>query len=112
MKILIVEDDASLREAVSDTLTLQDYAVVCAESGESAIVALKEQSFDFIVSDVSMPGMSGHDLLDYVRQNYPQIPMLLVTAYAAVDKAVDAMHKGAFPSVFNNLPRTFSHPDR
>ena len=95
MKILIVEDDASLREAVSDTLTLQDYAVVCAESGESAIVALKEQSFDFIVSDVSMPGMSGHDLLDYVRQNYPQIPMLLVTAYAAVDKAVDAMHKGA-----------------
>ena len=95
MKILIVEDDASLREAVSDTLTLQDYAVVCAESGESAIVALKEQSFDFIVSDVSMPGMSGHDLLAYVRQYYPQIPMLLVTAYAAVDKAVDAMHKGA-----------------
>jgi len=95
VKILIVEDDASLREAISDTLMLQDYAVVCAESGEAAILALKQQSFDFIVSDVSMPGMSGHDLLDYVRQHYPQIPMLLVTAYAAVDRAVDAMHKGA-----------------
>lgn len=95
MKILIVEDDANLREAVSDTLMLQDYQVVCAESGEDAIVLLKDQAVDFIVSDVSMPGMSGHDLLDFVRQQFPHIPMLLVTAYAAVERAVDAMHKGA-----------------
>ena len=95
MKILIVEDDANLREAVSDTLLLNDYQVVAADCGESAITQLKAQPFDFIVSDVSMPGMSGHDLLAYVRQNFPQIPMLLVTAYAAVDRAVDAMQKGA-----------------
>ncbi|TXR53401.1 sigma-54-dependent transcriptional regulator [Reinekea thalattae] len=95
MKILIVEDDANLREAVSDTLTLHDYEVECAECGEDAILKLKQHSFDFIVSDVSMPGMNGHELLDHVRQYYPQIPMLLATAYAAVDKAVDAMQKGA-----------------
>lgn len=95
MKILIVEDDANLREAVADTISLHGYQVVTADSGETAVVRLKEQPVDFIVSDVSMPGMSGHDLLDYVRQHHPQIPMLLVTAYAAVDRAVDAMQKGA-----------------
>lgn len=95
MNILIVEDDANLREAVSDTLLLQDYDVVSAESGEDAIVKLKQHEFDFIVSDVSMPGISGHELLSYVNENYPHIPMLLVTAYASVDKAVDAMQSGA-----------------
>jgi two-component system response regulator FlrC len=95
MKILIVEDDANLREAVADTLMLHGFNVTAADSGESAILKLKDFVFDFIVSDVSMPGMSGHDLLAYVRQHYPQIPMLLVTAYAAVDRAVDAMQKGA-----------------
>ncbi|MFQ3231768.1 MAG: two-component system response regulator FlrC [Reinekea sp.] len=95
MNILIVEDDANLREAVSDTLLLQDYDVVAAQSGEDAIVKLKQSEFDFIVSDVSMPGISGHELLSYVNENYPHIPMLLVTAYASVDKAVDAMQSGA-----------------
>ncbi|EAR07992.1 sigma-54-dependent transcriptional regulator [Reinekea blandensis] len=95
MNILIVEDDANLREAVVDTIALHGYRVTEADSGETAVLKLKESNFDFIVSDVSMPGMSGHDLLDYVRQNHPQIPMLLVTAYAAVDRAVDAMQKGA-----------------
>jgi two-component system response regulator FlrC len=95
VKLLIVEDDANLREAVTDTLALHGYKTVAADCGEMAIQKLKEQSFDFIVSDVSMPGISGHELLAYVRQNYPQIPMLLVTAYAAVDRAVDAMQNGA-----------------
>lgn len=95
MRILIVEDDATLREAVQDTLLLQDYSVVAAESGEDAILQLKQQEFDFIVSDVSMPGISGHELLSFVKENYPHIPMLLVTAYASVDKAVDAMQNGA-----------------
>ncbi len=95
MNILIVEDDSNLLEAVSDTLQLHGFKVKEAQSGEAAIPLLKSESIDFIVSDVSMPGMSGHDLLDFVRQNYPQIPMLLVTAYAAVDRAVDAMQKGA-----------------
>lgn len=95
MKVLIVEDDLELREAVVDTLKLKRFAVESAGSGEEAIVKLKQTSCDFIVSDVNMPGMSGHDLLEYVRQNFPHIPMLLVTAYAAVEKAVEAMQKGA-----------------
>ncbi|MFG1498225.1 sigma-54 dependent transcriptional regulator [Saccharospirillum sp. HFRX-1] len=95
MNILIVEDDANLREAVSDTLKLSDYDVVEADCGEAAVARLKEQSVDFIVSDVNMPGMDGHQLLDYVRTHHPDLPMLLITAYAAVDKAVAAMQAGA-----------------
>ncbi|WP_028671419.1 sigma-54-dependent transcriptional regulator [Saccharospirillum impatiens] len=95
MRVLIVEDDASLREAVSDTLKLSDYEVIEADCGEAAIVRLNEAQVDFIVSDVNMPGMDGHELLAYVRQNQPQIPFLLVTAYATVEKAVSALHAGA-----------------
>lgn len=95
MRVLIVEDDASLREAVSDTLKLSDYEVIEADCGEAAIVRLNEAPVDFIVSDVNMPGMDGHELLAYVRQNQPQIPFLLVTAYATVEKAVSALHAGA-----------------
>ncbi|HET8904018.1 MAG TPA: sigma-54 dependent transcriptional regulator [Saccharospirillum sp.] len=95
MRVLIVEDDASLREAVSDTLKLSDYEVIEADCGEAAIARLNEAQVDFIVSDVNMPGMDGHELLAYVRQNQPQIPFLLVTAYATVEKAVSALHAGA-----------------
>lgn len=95
MQVLIVEDDASLREAVADTLTLSDFSVVEADCGEAAVARLADTPVDFIVSDVNMPGMDGHELLDYVRMNKPQIPTLLVTAYAAVDKAVSAMQNGA-----------------
>lgn len=95
MRVLIVEDDASLREAVSDTLKLSDYEVIEADCGEAAIARLNEAQIDFIVSDVNMPGMDGHELLVYVRQNQPQIPFLLVTAYATVEKAVSALHAGA-----------------
>ena len=95
MRVLIVEDDASLREAVSDTLKLSDYEVIEADCGEAAIVRLNENQVDFIVSDVNMPGMDGHELLAYVRQHQPQVPFLLVTAYATVEKAVSALHAGA-----------------
>lgn len=95
MNILIVEDDAALREAITDTIRLHGFCTESVDSGEAAVVALKNSVFDFVVSDVSMAGMDGHELLAYVRQNFPQIPMLLVTAYAAVDRAVDAMQQGA-----------------
>lgn len=95
MNILLVEDDDNLREAVSDTLLLHRFKVTTAVNGEDAVLTLKQKSFDFIVSDVSMPGMDGHDLLNHVKQNYPHIPMLLMTAYAAVDRAVEAIQQGA-----------------
>ena len=95
-KILVVEDDSSLREAVVDTLCLARMKVRDADSAESALSILKtENDFDLIVSDVNMGQLSGHDLLRIVKESYPHIPVLLVTAFASIEDSVRAMKEGA-----------------
>ncbi|WP_322846344.1 sigma-54 dependent transcriptional regulator [Pseudomonas sp. B33.4] len=95
IKVLLVEDDRSLREALADTLLLagHDYhAVGCAED---ALTAVGREAFSLVVSDVNMPGMDGHQLLALLRARQPQLPVLLMTAHGAVERAVDAMRQGA-----------------
>lgn len=94
-KVLVVEDDAGLREALVDTLLLGGYSCVEAPSGEEALLLLKQHKVDIIVSDVQMPGMTGLDLLKSVKSIYPNIPMLVMTAYGTIDDAVQAMRDGA-----------------
>ncbi|MCY1273168.1 Regulatory protein AtoC [compost metagenome] len=94
-KILLVEDDRALREALADTLLLGGYDHRAVDCAEAALVALGEESFGLMISDVNMPGMDGHQLLAIVRQRYPQLPVLLMTAYGAVERAVEAMRQGA-----------------
>lgn len=94
-KILVVEDDAGLREALIDTLKLSGYQCVEAESGEDALLTLKEQSVDLVVSDVQMGGMSGLTLLNSIKRNWPNLPVLIMTAYGTINDAVQAMRDGA-----------------
>ncbi|BCV66049.1 sigma-54-dependent Fis family transcriptional regulator [Shewanella carassii] len=94
-KILLVEDDAALREALLDTLLLASYECVDVASAEEAIMALKGNRFDMVISDVQMEGIGGMGLLDYLRQQHPQLPILLMTAYATIDNAVSAIKLGA-----------------
>ncbi|QTH63763.1 sigma-54-dependent Fis family transcriptional regulator [Psychrosphaera ytuae] len=94
-QVLVVEDDSGLREALVDTLSIAGYAVVEADSAEMALVKLKETVIDIIVSDVQMGGLSGLDLLKSVKKLYPNTPFLLMTAYATIDHAVEAMKYGA-----------------
>ncbi|MCY1226466.1 Regulatory protein AtoC [compost metagenome] len=94
-KILLVEDDRALREALADTLMIGGYDYRAVDCAEAALVALGEESFGLMVSDVNMPGMDGHQLLAIVRQRYPQLPVLLMTAFGAVERAVDAIRQGA-----------------
>ena len=93
--ILIVEDDAGLREALNDTLLLADYRVVAAASAEDALVKLASENIDLVVSDIQMGEMNGLTLLKNIRLRYPQLPVLLMTAYATIDDAVQAMRDGA-----------------
>ncbi|MCV6613527.1 MAG: sigma-54 dependent transcriptional regulator, partial [Cellvibrionaceae bacterium] len=80
----------------TDTLEMDDYSVVAADSAERALQELAlHNDVHMIVSDVNMGGMSGHELLVHVRQSYPHIPMLLVTAYASVSDSVEAIRLGA-----------------
>ncbi len=93
--ILIVEDDRDLREALSTTLELAKYECISAESAEAAIPILEKRMVDLVVSDVNMPGMNGHELLDYIHRQFPGIPAMLITAYGQISDAVSAMQSGA-----------------
>ncbi|WP_394221950.1 sigma-54-dependent transcriptional regulator [Alteromonas gracilis] len=93
--ILIVEDDAGLREALQDTLLLGDYNVVAADCAEQALMMLSTHAVDLVVSDIQMGEMSGLTLLKSIKAKYPNMPVLLMTAYATIDDAVQAMRDGA-----------------
>jgi two-component system response regulator FlrC len=93
--ILVVEDDAGLREALIDTLEMSGIECVAANSAEQAMLLLKKEQFSLVVSDVQMGGMSGLDLLRSIKLNHPDLPVLMMTAYATIDDAVEAMRLGA-----------------
>ncbi|KQB53256.1 Fis family transcriptional regulator [Pseudomonas endophytica] len=95
IKVLLVEDDRALREALSDTLLLAGHDFKAVGSGEEALQAVAGEPFSLVVSDVNMPGMDGHQLLSRLRASHPQLPVLLMTAHGAVERAVDAMRQGA-----------------
>ncbi|WP_108649729.1 sigma-54-dependent transcriptional regulator [Dongshaea marina] len=94
-RILVVEDDQGLREALVDTLMLAGYACQQVDSGESALIELGQSRFDMVISDIQMGKIGGLELLNSVRRSYPGLPVLLMTAYAKIDDAVKAMRQGA-----------------
>ena len=95
IKVLLVEDDRALREALADTLLLAGHDYRAVGSAEDALDAVEQETFSLVVSDVNMPGMDGHQLLALLRARQPQLPVLLMTAHGAVERAVDAMRQGA-----------------
>lgn len=94
-RVLVVEDDEGLREALVDTLALAGYQWLEAESAEQALLLLKSEPVDIVVSDVQMAGMDGLSLLRSIKQHWPKLPVLLMTAYANIEDAVSAMKDGA-----------------
>jgi len=107
LPILIVEDDEGLREALCDTVELAGYEAIAAGDGQAALKALRQHRVGLVVSDVQMQPMDGHTLLREIKAAYPYVPVLLMTAYGMIDKAVEAMRAGAC----NYLTKPFE-PDR
>ena len=104
MPILVVEDDDALREALVDTLALGGYEVVAVSNGEAALDFLRSTSgVGLVLSDVQMQPMNGDVLLGKIKALYPWVPVMLMTAYGVIDKAVAAMHAGAC----HYLPKPF-----
>ena len=98
LPILVVEDDSALREALTDTLELSGYAAHAAADAEQALAWLggdKRCRPGLVLSDVQMPGMDGHALLRTLKARWPEVPVLLMTAYGQIDLAVQAMREGA-----------------
>lgn len=93
--VLIVEDDAALCEALCDTLEIEGYRVAAAKNGTEALSQLAKHAVRLVVSDVQMPVMDGFQLLRNMQQKFADIPVLLMTAYGTIPKAVEAMQAGA-----------------
>ena len=94
-RVLIVEDDPTLRMALRDTLEIADFEVYEAGDGKEGLLQLMHQDIDVVVSDVQMDNMDGNELLRTTRERFPSIPFVMMTAHASVERAVAAMRDGA-----------------
>lgn len=108
--ILIVDDDMIVRESMSNWLQEEGYAVDTSEDGLSGLEKIKANNYDLAVVDIKMPGMDGIELLKLSKEIYPDLPILVMTAYASVDTAVQAMKDGAFDYIVKPFdPENVSH---
>ena len=93
--ILIVDDEKHLRRSLSYILQKEHYCVETATSAEEALKCLKLHEYDLMFLDLNLPGMGGIDLLVEVHKDYPRMPVLILTAYAALESAIRAIRLGA-----------------
>jgi two-component system NtrC family response regulator len=101
--ILIVDDDASQRRLIEFWLQEDGYRTVTAEDGKAGLRAFEQRAPALVITDVRMPGMSGLDLLGKIKGDNPDIPFILITAFATVDDAVEAMKLGATDYILKPL---------
>ena len=94
-RLLVVEDDAQQRQLLCELLRAEDYQVQSADSVETAILALKQQQLDLVLCDWKLGQGSGLQVLQYLRQHYPQLGFVVATAYGSVSHAVEAIQAGA-----------------
>src|SRR5260221_10560763 len=93
--LLLVEDEAALREAVAEQLTDRGYHVEQADSGESAVSRLADFAFDIILTDLRLPGIDGSAVVETAVARYPDIIAIVITGYGTVKDAVEAIKRGA-----------------
>lgn len=96
MKILIVDDDEIFLDRMKKILTIHQYFVVTASSGEEALVELNQDKFDLILTDLKMPNLSGLDLTKRIREKGIDSIIIIITGYGTIESAVEAMKAGAY----------------
>jgi two-component system response regulator HydG len=95
-KILVVDDEASHRKMIEAVLSDEGYEIKQADDGQAAIDAVEKSFFDLILMDIRMAEVSGLEALKQIKEISPGIPIIIMTAYASVDSAVDALKSGAY----------------
>src|SRR6266853_1114111 len=93
--ILVVDDERAIQDSLAWCLRTDGHEVQTAEDGEEAMAIMASQQFDVVISDIIMPGVSGLDLLRKSRALHPRTLVVLITAYATVETAVEALREGA-----------------
>lgn len=109
--ILVVDDDPLTLQVTQELLFDAGFAVYPCSSARGALAALPGREFDVVLTDIQMPEMNGLELLAAIRQQYPEIPVILMTAYAELDVAVEAIKKGATDFIIKPFkPLQLIHP--
>jgi two-component system, NtrC family, response regulator PilR len=103
LRILIVDDEEIIRYSLAILLRREGYSVYEANNGAEALRMQEEEPFDLIISDVEMPEMKGTELLKKVLSKWPETYMIIITAFASVDTAVDALRQGAYDYIIKPL---------
>jgi two-component system response regulator AtoC len=105
--ILVVEDERVMREALQRLLSLDGYDVAVAADGNDALRSIAQRGFDLIVSDICMPGLNGLQVLERARAANPRVGVILISGYATMDTAIEALRLGAN----DFLPKPFEMDD-
>jgi len=93
--LLIIDDEKSLLEVLSMVFKKEGYEVKAAASGAEALEILNSNSVDLVITDIRMPHISGMEILQYVKGNMPEVPVIVITAYGSIQQAVEALKAGA-----------------
>lgn len=102
--ILVIDDEESMRDSCRQTLYRKINRVEVAEDGLTGLVMLQKESFDLVILDLKMPGLSGMEVLKKIKQEYPEVVIVVITGYATVESAVEAMRSGAY----DFIPKPFT----
>ncbi len=94
--ILVIDDDPGTLRGLQEILETEGYAVATAASGDAGLQLLQEQSFDLTLTDLAMPGKGGLEVLQFLRQQHPDCPCIIITGYGSISSAVTAMRQGAY----------------
>lgn len=95
-KILVIDDERSIRNALKDILEFEKYAVTLAEDGIKALEMVKQEKFDLIFCDIKMPQMDGIEVLEKLQESNPDVPVVMISGHGNIDTAVECIKKGAF----------------
>ncbi len=95
-RVLIVDDSSEMVQAISKYLTAHGFDTAIATSGDDALEEVRATPPDAIITDLRMDGLDGLDVLEIVRKEYPEMPVVIMTAFGSVESAVEATHRGAF----------------
>jgi DNA-binding NtrC family response regulator len=95
-RLLVIDDEAVALRTLADVFEREPYEVVACQGGAAGLAALEREAFDVVLTDLRMPGVDGMEILRRARALCPDTQVIVVTGYAALDSAIDAMKQGAY----------------
>ncbi|MFT6845720.1 MAG: two-component system nitrogen regulation response regulator NtrX [Flavobacteriales bacterium] len=95
-RILVIDDEQSIRNALQEILGFEDFKVFTAENGKQGLDSIKAEQPNVVMCDIKMPGMDGIEVLEKIVADYPELPVIMISGHGDIETAVEALKKGAF----------------